>query len=76
MDLCKNCLKPINESQVYCSTKCWQEYKGKKESTKSPFADLSFSQWVWAQAYSWISIIGMMFSLFFLNLVIDSFSFH
>lgn len=74
MDLCKNCLKPINESQVYCSTKCWQEYKGKKESTKSPFADLSFSQWVWAQAYSWISIIGMMFSLFFIIILVGSFT--
>ncbi len=74
MDLCKNCLEPIPESQIYCSMKCWQEHRNPSSQTsEEPRPALNISEWIKAQAKAWGSIIGMFFSLFIILLVIATF---
>ena len=74
MDICKNCLEPIPESQIYCSMKCWQEHRNpSSQVSEGPSPPLNISEWIKAQAKAWGSIIGMFFSLFILLLVIATF---
>ena len=74
MDICKNCLEPIPESQIYCSMKCWQEHRNpSSQISEEPRQPLTISEWIKAQAKAWGSIIGMFFSLFILLLVIATF---
>ena len=74
MDICKNCLEPIPESQIYCSMKCWQEHRNPpSQVSEGPRSTLNTSEWIKAQAKAWGSIIGMFFSLFILLLVIATF---
>ena len=74
MDICKNCLEPIPESQIYCSMKCWQEHRNPQlQFSEEPRPILSTSEWIKAQAKVWGSIIGMFFSLLILLLVIAIF---
>ena len=74
MDICKNCLEPIPDSQIYCSMKCWQEHRNPQlQFSEEPRPILSTSEWIKAQVKVWGSIIGMFFSLFILLLVITIF---
>ena len=74
MDICKNCLEPIPESQIYCSMKCWQEHRNPQSSfSEESRPVLSTSESIKAQAKAWSSIIGMLVSLFLLLVVIASF---
>ena len=73
MDLCKNCLEPIPESQIYCSMKCWQEHRNPSKFSEESRRALNISEWIKAQAKVWGSIIGMFFSLFILLIIIATF---
>ena len=73
MDLCKNCLEPIPESQIYCSMKCWQEHRNPSKFSEESRPALNISEWIKAQAKVWGSIIGMFFSLFILLIIIATF---
>ena len=74
MDICKNCLEPIPESQIYCSMKCWQENRNPQTSfSEESRPVLSTSESIKSQAKVWGSIIGMLVSLFLLLVIIASF---
>ena len=67
MDLCRNCLASIPESQIYCSLECWQEARS------SEVKELGKTEAPMSKLLVWISIIGMFFSLFFLLVVVSFF---
>lgn len=67
MDLCRNCLASIPESQIYCSLECWQEARS------SEVKELGKTEAPMSKLLVWSSIIGMFFSLFFLLVVVSFF---